>query len=351
MCSTKVDVLNLSELSKAEVGYFSQLVDSLKIRSIFQNPRWSLVMHKSFGYDPYLLLLYDADGKVVASLLFLMDRSTKRIQSIDGPCLDHPSISLTDILIQAYRRIAYRLGAERVEFRLLPDLETSEKLQLFSFRSVKYLNKPLEDIWKGLDKKSVRNNIKRAIRSGVKIREAEKPKDYLDHIKLSYQSKIYGGMSLYDPEVRSFYKVINSIALYLKNNHKLFLANIDGNVIATALWLHDDHLAYYYDIGLDRRYAKYYAPDLLMWYSIERLHALGIKSIDLMGLDPSPSKSRFKRKYSDKILPNRGFIVSKPKFLIYYLRHYPYSVINFRTYLQSMLRHKLLSLTMKEKAK
>jgi len=350
MSSVKLEVVQPDTLLES-IDYFSQLVSSLKIRSIFQNPKWGLVMHDSFDYDPYLLLLYDAGGKVIASLLFLMDRSTRRTQSIDGPCLDNPTTSLTDALIRAYKRVALRLGAERVEFRLLPGLETSEKLQLFSFCGVKYLNKPLDDIWKGLDRKSVRNEIKRAIRSGVKIREAEKPKDYLNHIKFSYESKIYGGMSLYDPEVRGFYKVIKSIALHLKHKHKLFLANMDGNVIATVLWLYDDHLAYYYDVGLDRKYAKYYAPDYLMWYSIERLHALGIKTINLMGLDPSHRSSWFKRKYSDKILPNRGFIVSKPKFLIYYIRHYPYSIINFRTYLQSMLRHKLLSLTMKKKAK
>jgi lipid II:glycine glycyltransferase (peptidoglycan interpeptide bridge formation enzyme) len=342
MCSAKVDVLNVSKLSEAEVEHFSQLVGSLKIHSIFQNPRWGLVMHDSFGYDPYLLLLYDADGKVIASLLFLMDRGSRRTQSIDGPCLDYPTTQ-TDVLIRLYKKVAFLIGAERVEFRMLPSLRSSENLQVFSFRGVKYLNKPLDDIWKSLNRKSVRSMINRAIRSGVKIHEAEKPKDYLDHIKLSYKSKIYGGLSLYDPEVRGFYKVINSIASHLKNNHKLFLANVDGNVIATVLWLYDDHLAYYYDVGLDRRYVKYSAPDYLMWYSIERLHALGIKIIDLMGLNPFHSSSHFKKKYSDKILLNRGFIVSKPKFFIYYIRHYPYSIINFRTYLQSMLKHKLLN--------
>ncbi|MBS7612454.1 GNAT family N-acetyltransferase, partial [Candidatus Bathyarchaeota archaeon] len=207
---------------------------------------------------------------------------------------------------------------------------------------VKHIDKPLDDIRKGLRRKSIRYEVRKAIHSGVKIYEAKKWKDYSDHIKLSYESKIYGGMSFYDPEVRGFYKVIKSIALYLKNNHKLLLAKVDGNVIATVLWLYDDRLAYYYDVGLDRRYAKYSAPDYLMWYSIERLKALGIKTIDLMDLDPSSSRLWFKRKYSDKILSNRGFIITKPLFFFRYMKHYPYSIGAYRIYLKSMLKHKLL---------
>jgi lipid II:glycine glycyltransferase (peptidoglycan interpeptide bridge formation enzyme) len=351
MHSIKVRIID-PKLLLERVKHYSQMVDSLKIRSIFQNPRWGLVMHESFDYDPYLLLLYDLGGSIVASLLFLMDKFTRRTLCLDGPCLDHPNVSLTDISIRAYRRVASGLGAERVEFRLLPGLETSERLQLFSFRAVKHIDKPLDDIWKSFSKQShVRYGVRKAIRSGIRVYEAGKLKDYLDHIRLSYGSKIYGGMSLYDPEVRDFYKIIKNGALYLKNNHKLFLAELDGNVVATVLWLYDGHLAYYYDVGLDRRYATYCAPDYLMWYSIERLHALGIKTVDLMGLAPSSSRSWFKRKFSDEILPNKGFIASSPKFFIYYIRHYPYTVKNFRTYLQSMLRHKLLSLTMKSRAK
>jgi lipid II:glycine glycyltransferase (peptidoglycan interpeptide bridge formation enzyme) len=155
-------------------------------------------------------------------------------------------------------------------------------------------------------------------------------------------------MSLYDPEVRGFYKVIKNIALHLKNNHRLLLAKVDGNVIASKLFLYDGQLAYFYDTGLDRKYVKYSAPDYLTWYAIETLQKLGVKTIDLMGLHPTSSKSHFKRKFSDEILPNRGFITTNLKFYIYYMRYYAYSVKSFRTYFQSMLRHKLLSFTMKE---
>lgn len=340
MSSVKLKIIS-PEILLENVEYFSELINSLKIVSIFQTPRWGLVMHESFGYDPYLLLLSDEKG-LHASLLFLMDRFTGRVQSIDGPCLDSPDTSLTDILIRTYKRIAYRLGAERVEFRLLPGLETSERVQIFSFRAVKHIDKRSDDIWKRLDKKSVRYSVKKAIRSGVKVYEAKTIKDYLDHVRLSYRSKIRGGMSLYDPEVKNFYKVISSIALHLKNNHKLFLAYLNGKVVATVLYLYNGNLAYYYDVGSDERYHKSAAPDYLMWYSIERLQALKIRTIDLMGLDPSSARSHFKRKFSDEILPNRGFIVSSPKFYIYTLKHYPYAIINFKHIFHSMLRHQLL---------
>jgi len=344
MSLIKTKIIKHKDLLKG-VDYLEKVVNSLKIGSIFQSLRWGLTLHNVFGYEIYLLLTYGSNSEVVASLLFLRDKYTGIVFCIDGPCLSYPDRQLVDSLVRACKRVAYALRAKRLEFRLLPGLETSESLQVLSFRGIKYIDKPLGEIWRSFSKKShVRYGVKRAIRLGVKIYEARSFQDYLEHIKLSYESKIHGGMSPHTPENRNLPKIIKNIAFYLRENHKLFLARVDDKIIATALWLYSNSRAYYYDVGMDREYKEYYAPYYLMWYSIEKLRLLGVKVIDLMKIDMSSSKSFFKRKYSDKILPNKGFRTTKPSFFWLYMRRYPYAIRAYKMYASFIFKYRVLNL-------
>lgn len=341
-----VEIIGPEEL-KSNITYYCSMVNKLNVCSVFQDPRWGLVIDYAYGYKPYLILFSDSKGEVFSSILMHFDERSKRVLADDAPCAQSSNEYLIDVIINVYRRVVKALlNPLRIEFRIFPCFRTkSTMLRTFSYRATKFVNKPLDELWKGFKKKThVRYNVKKAERLGVKVYEASSERDYNIHIRLQYLSKFYGGLSPYDPHIKDFSKIIEGIKHYLQGNHKLFLAKIDNRVIATTLWIYDSNkkYAYYYDVGLDRRYKKYHAPDALMWYSITKLHSMGIRIIDLMGIDLHSKKSLFKKRYADIILPNKGFIFQNKLFFINYLKHYPYTLFNINIFLRSIIRHRTL---------
>lgn len=340
----RIKIISSHELNE-NILYYSYMLDKLKLCSIFQDPRWGLILKNAYGFEPYLLLVYDSRDIILASMLLIYDKKNNRVLVDDGPCTGDINPDIVDLIIKTYIKFAkLYLKAFRIEFRKFPYVESNyNNFITFSYRGIKNINRSLDDIWKSFKKRTnIRKNVRKAHKFGVRIMEAKTSFDYNIHIKLQYLSKIYGGLSLKDPFIRNYDKIILFIKEILQDNHKLYLAKIDDRIIASALWLFDNkrRYAYYFDVGLDRRFKNYFAPDALMWQSIVDLKKIGIKIIDLMGINLYSESSRFKKRYADILVPNKGFIIQKNIFYLKYLLNNTYIITSSYDLLRNMIRRK-----------
>lgn len=88
------------------------------------------------------------------------------------------------------------------------------------------------------------------------------------------QKYIIKGKDYYDVLVNTFNK---------KNKALLSSCYLDGNIIASWLFIISEDTAYYVYGGSDENYKNLYPSTLVLWESIVQLKKMGIKTIDLFG--------------------------------------------------------------------
>jgi hypothetical protein len=338
MCSVGVDVSNVSELSPEEEKKIGTFIESSQYGNIFQTIGWGKVCKAAIGCISRMIVIRELN-EICGTLLFIEYPRTKHFVAEDGPVLIRDDYALFKRIYKKYIEFCQNNSARRIELHLFPDYSFAGFIRLYSLRAVKEIKNPTETIWQGLDRRSVRNAVKKAIKRNVTIIEAENETDYLNHLKLARISKIRGGCALHlSPFIKNSQNILRAILQYIPSNHVLFLAKIDDEYIASALWLFFGKRAYYYDVGLNYSYKEYNAPDYLMWHSIEFLKNAGVTQIDLMGVNSS-SNSPFKHKWSDEMIPNKYIIWTRPDFYLMHLLAYPDSIIDAGHFLDSVIRH------------
>ena len=336
--SAKIEVLDIQLLSGKEVAAIDSFVETSPFGNIFQTIKWGRVCNSALGCKSYVIMARDAE-KILGTLLFTEFLKTKHFIAEDGPVLISDDSQLFNQLYECYSSFCQKARCRRFELHILPYYSFSKTLKLFNWRATREIHGSLEEIWKGLDRKSIRHSIKTAMKKDVIIFQVTERDDYLHHLRLAKLSKIRGNCPLHlNPFVKNDRKLLNAIIDYLPNNHVLFCAKFRDQYIASALWLYFGKSAYYYDVGLDFNYKEFNAADFLMWRSIEFLNKLGIDKIDLMGLSSS-SSSMFKRKWSDELVSNRYFIWTRPDFYVAQVLSSPDSVLDIKHFLKSVIRH------------
>ena len=158
------------------------------------------------------------------------------------------------------------------------------------------LSKGLDTLWKDLDTR-VRYSVKRAIRDGVLVRITTNPADVSTFFHLCNALSVTKGFSLPGSE-NLMIELICAEASLTVVEMKLYVAEIDGEVVGGAVVAKSGRNLHYFWGASDRRYSKYRVSEAIQWRVIQDGVDLGFARYDLEGIDPvgNPSVYLFKRK-------------------------------------------------------
>jgi len=174
------------------------------------------------------------------------------------------------------------------------------------------LTKDLDEIWKGMEKASCRDVIKRAVRRGITV-ETDGNKNYKEFIdiykKFMVKKGLYNVFSrFYDPKLE----------IIKKKHGVLFTAKLEEEILGGAFFIHDEeHIRYLVAaskrLEVDRKKATLIgnANRLIIWEAIKWAKERGIKEFDLGGYsldaennpnDPRYGVNKFKKSFGGKIV-------------------------------------------------
>ncbi len=225
-----------------------------------------------------------------------------------------------------------------ISFKIEPNENYSEKLEQVLFRAgfkkAKSIQ-PQETIILNLDnteevllremEHDTRYAIRYSIRQGVEIIKSEtledKEKLFEKFWDIFKETNTKHNLKAYD---KAYYKKLSEIDGKLKSY--IYLAQINGQSIASAIFLSYGSETFYMFAGSRTGFAKFNAPSLIIWTAIRDFKLKGFKTLDLWGVSDTNTKwlgvTRFKRGFGGKSIKYIGtyeYVLNKFNYYIFNL--------------------------------
>lgn len=174
----------------------------------------------------------------------------------------------------------------------------SPNMKTFFSRHTVALDLTDDDIWMHQISSKNRNMIRKAEKEGVTIVESD---DYETFRKL-YDA------TMTDLHAESFYFFPQSYYDEYKQTFSdkslLCFAMLDGKIIAGSMFMFSDDYAHYHLSARDRKYSRYAANNLILWYGIQKAKERGCRWFHFGGGttgNDDDSLLKFKREFSKNL--------------------------------------------------
>lgn len=282
-------MLNIIEIGIDDLdpNEWSSLLSKSKVCDAFQSYEWAQVQRNSRGVHPRFLIIRDGN-RAVGGLMFFQTNVLGLLNAYEargGPLF----VRGKGGMVMKYALKAFRRKMKKSVYVLFVPSPLRNQSFREIFRSEGYhpipfrtlildLNRPLDDIWRALNKKA-RWGVRKAERLGVKVMIAETYSEwrkYYDLHVLHSQKKHYST----DP-----FEFFNEMfKLQSQNISRLFIAKYDGQIIAGSLFLiYGENMIFLNNASLDA-FLSYNPNNLIQWASIKWAKENGIVLYDLNGL-------------------------------------------------------------------
>lgn len=243
-------------------------------------------------FEPLVLFALDNDKKIVGCLFAVIHQEfkgslrvfTSRSIIHGGPLAKDNDAEIINALLIEYNKIVKR-KAIYSQFRNLFDVS---ELQPF-FLNNGYVYEPHLDIHINLTKsvddlkskisKNKRRNISKSLNKGTQFLEIQSIEEYEECIKLVQST--YKRIGLPCPD-KSFFMLFFS-ELVNKKILKVFIASIQGKIIATRMELCFKEVVYDWYAGADDNYSSFYPNDFVIYHILLWGHENGYKTFDFGG--------------------------------------------------------------------
>jgi lipid II:glycine glycyltransferase (peptidoglycan interpeptide bridge formation enzyme) len=285
--------------------------------SVFQTSAWGEVV-RSIGQYPYRVSVRDKTGKLAAVAL-LIRRRTNAILSILG--LNRATVSWGPVGVQEeyLGPVLHRLVDEGKRLGISEILITSDVFEPPAFPSAGFhqvdselnseivvdLARPLEDVWKSLDK-DCRSAVKKAERDGVQVVEGGCNDFY--EVYLSTRERLKARRT-----PKSFFKAIEDL-MVTKDMASFLVAKLGDRNIAAIIMLRFGDIAWYYEGVSDDRFWIHRANNLLQWRAIELAARRKLRLYNMTQTPSSENKEsllyglyKFKSQFGGELRPLRTF--------------------------------------------
>jgi CelD/BcsL family acetyltransferase involved in cellulose biosynthesis len=263
--------------------------------SLFCSAPWTRAVARTYGFVPSAALR--GDGEMASALMFsrISDLRGERIVSM--PFCDYCDPLAEDA--EAWQEVVAPVLALRlpVTLRCLRNsLPAQDPRFAVTGRAAWHgidLTRSEAELWQGFDG-SARQNLRKAQRLGVTVREAQGLEDVQAFFDMHCQVR------------KSKYRLLPQPFALFRNIHEAFapeghltvlLAEIAGSVVAGILFLQWRETLYYkFNASVDRQACP---NDLLMWEGIRMGQRRGLRCLDFGASDlTQPGLLRYKRKYA-----------------------------------------------------
>jgi len=275
------------DLDELDVHVWEDLVSKSEICDAFQGYEWAQVLRKAFGVNPYFLIVH-RDGDPVGGVMYLKKKVLGYLDCYEvrgGPLFTEGNKSqVMESIIKALegkrRKSAYVLFMPYPLINMsLRDVFEIANYHPILFRTLIIdLSRPLDDVWKALDK-DARRGVRKSRKMGVEAKIASTEQDWKEYYNLQV---VHSLERHYTPEPYAFYEEL--FKLHRKNRCRLFVAELDDQMIAGVLCLVlRQHLVGIRSASLSD-FLKYQPNNAVHWRSIEWAKENGVTIYDWDGL-------------------------------------------------------------------
>ncbi|MFX1518977.1 MAG: lipid II:glycine glycyltransferase FemX [Promethearchaeota archaeon] len=287
---------------------WNSAVYNSKHGSIFHTFEWVDALEKEFGRK--ILIGAWLNGKLVGVFPCIIGskyKPTKHIRSFrlgfdyGGPVSTVDDRQIIMELILKFEEIAkkeaYKATISVLKWDFLSELEALGYNVSLGKTFLVDLKKPVDELWNKLEK-SARYDVRKAIKSGLTVRLADKRLDIEKYYELFVDTANRAG---FGPDSRSktfYYDIWDK--LHEKGLVKIFFTEFNNEVIAGTLCLLYKKTIIEFDAATLSEYRSYQPHSLLNWHVIEWGHQNGFEGLDLAGADLS-NLYQFKKKWGGEL--------------------------------------------------
>jgi serine/alanine adding enzyme len=278
-------------------------------------PEWQAVLKESLGQKPYYVFARSPEGKLTGILPLFHLKSIltgSRLISLPfanacGPIADSPDT--IEALVNRAKGLRDEMKCQYLEIRMTKPLSPSLELNDYFSTYVVELSEP-QAMWKKLDKR-VRWVVDKARKGGTVVKIDNSDKGLQAFYDLNLRTKRRLGVPAH---TIGFFKAMRK---HMNPYFRIYLAEVEGKVIAGALDLSFNGVVGYAYAASDSSYLQYYPNDAIAWQAIQdsshegfRQFDFGKTSSDNVGL------AQFKKKWGAEKRPLYYYYYPKKPHLI-----------------------------------
>jgi len=257
--------------------------------TLYHTPEWKAFLEKTFGYESRYLFATDESGRLIGMLPLFEVRSRltgNRLCSVpfshECGCLGNDIACIA--LIEEAITIKDKQHIEKIEIRGTVENAAFQKKNAFCTHKLNLSSNP-EEIWRQLNKSSVRWAVKKAEKLGVSVASSTDIEDLKEFYELNCITKQSLGVPCHPWE---FFKNLFSI---LDGYVRLYLARHEDSIIAGGvIECYKGQVLYGYGAA-DPDCLSLHPYNAFIWKSIEdacingcRIYDFGRTSYDNTGL-------------------------------------------------------------------
>ena len=298
----------VQQLRKEDYEEWNEFVKVHKNATLFHTVEWKKVLEETFGYKPEYLVVKNSEGKLVGvspafsvKTLFGKVIVSQPFFEYGGPIVENGFEEAYNEILSFYRDKVENERIKYVEIRILPDGEKQpehfdntgfvKQFKAYDFY-IDVKGKDFEkDIWLGLytKKSRVRNSVKKAIKSGMRVAED-------DDIDIYYELYIKTIAKLGSPPYPK--TLFENLKKYVNCSSVRFTyAYLKDKPIAAMMSFPYNNRDLMVSLVSDENYQEYRANDLLYNEQIEYATKNKFEIVDLGRTRPDSPYERYKRKW------------------------------------------------------
>jgi CelD/BcsL family acetyltransferase involved in cellulose biosynthesis len=292
--------MKLVSVDPLQDAVWTRLIASSPLASLFHAPEWIACVSSVYGFEPRAFVLLSAEDVPIGGIHLCTINDIRGERVVSFPFSDFADPLAPDI--DTWRALFAPISDEIRPFyvRALHSPLPAQQTELQATKQTAWhalnISPELDHIWMQIDE-SARRAIRKAQRMGVTVRPAETISDW----------RAFFAFHL-DIRRRKYSLLAQPFAFFLalkeqfvdKGRGVLLLAEVEGRVIGSVLYLGwKDTLTYKFSAS-DLDALAYRPTDLLIWEGVRYAKDRGYRIIDFGASDlDQPGLIRFKRKYAD----------------------------------------------------
>ena len=268
----------ISITAKVKEKEWKEFLDKSESATIYHTPEWKKVLEESFGYKPFYLFTKDESDEITGMLplLYIKSKLTgNRLCSVPfshlcGPIGDETAVNL---LISEGTNLYETLNVNHLEIRDYVDFDDFQHQNAFSTYILE-LSLNIEEVWKKLDKGSVRWAIKKSRKKGVVVNEIKNIGDLKEFYELNCMTKREIGVPGHP------WKFFKNLFTFLDNHVSLYVARYNDEIIGGGIIEYFKDTVIYGYGAANPRYLKLHPYNAFIWKCIEDACLKGYKYYD-----------------------------------------------------------------------
>jgi len=264
--------------TKVKTRQWNEFIRKSDKALIYHTPEWQKFLEETFRYKSYYLFLVDECDQIVGLLPLMLVKS--RFFGSRLSCLPFAHIcgylgdeKLKQTLIENAIEIYNNLDINYLEIKEKIDSKSFNSINAFLIHILE-LSPNIEEVWRRLDRSSVRRAIKKSQKSGVSVVVTKDVNDLREFYELNCISKKKKGVPCHP------WKFIRNMFKYIEDYVSLYAAKYEGDLIAGGIMIFFKDRVIYVNGAANPKYLKLYPYNALIWKAIEDACLKGYKYFD-----------------------------------------------------------------------